>query len=69
MIEFLTHPTGRFIISVIWAIGIATMFMKSCNDRNCRIITYHGPDPNKVQNRIYQGIDACTKFTPYVTSC
>ena len=31
-------PTGKIMISVLWGIGIASLFFKTCKTRDCIVI-------------------------------
>ena len=43
--------TGKFIISIILGLGIAALFRKVCNDRDCIVIK--GPDVNETEKSIF----------------
>ena len=41
---------GKYIISVILGIGLASLFRKACNERNC--LVFRGPAPEEVKKTI-----------------
>jgi hypothetical protein len=55
------------IISIIWGLGIAMFFRKSCKGRSCIIIK--GPKPDDMNNKIFAFNDKCYKYTAATTSC
>ena len=48
--RLLNTELGRFFISVIIGLGLATLFRKSCNDKNC--IVFDGPVINEVDGKV-----------------
>lgn len=69
--EFLKSRSGVVILSIIWGLGLATLFKKSCEGNNCRIIEYRGPTTKEVSGHWqYGGPDSdCYKLQPYIVSC
>ena len=55
MIHFdrlLNTDLGKFFISVILGIGLATLFRRSCKDKNC--IEFNGPVINEIDGKTYK---------------
>ena len=46
--RILYGDAGKIFISIILGLGLATLFRKVCNDRNC--IIFKAPDIKKIQN-------------------
>ena len=65
--DFIGSKKGRIIISIIWGLGLATLFRKVCKGRNC--IVLRAPDPNEIKGKIYRFDDKCYKFDPKITTC
>ncbi len=65
--EFFKTPSGRIFVSIIWGLGLAAFFRKSCKDRSCLLI--RGPKPNKIKDKIYQFNNRCYTYLPYSVSC
>lgn len=63
---FYTHA-GQVIISVLLGLGIATLFRKVCNDKNC--IEFRGPPISAVENKIFHYDDRCYTYQSRATSC
>ena len=59
--------SGKTIISVIVGLGIAALFRKVCNDRNCIIIK--GPPIESVANNVFTMDGKCYKYKAKSTSC
>lgn len=58
---------GKVIISVILGLGIAALFRKVCNDRDCLVIK--GPPISEVENNVYGFDGKCYKYKAQSTSC
>ena len=61
---------GKFILSIIFGLGIATIFRKFCSGKNC--YDFIGPDPKDLDNSIYSydsNNNKCYKVEQKVTSC
>jgi hypothetical protein len=55
------------ILSVIWGIGLAILFRRSCRNRQCMVVK--GPKPEEMENKIYSFDDKCYKYTAKTTTC
>ena len=58
---------GKIFMSIILGLGLATLFRKVCNDRNC--IIFKAPDIKKIQNQIFKFQGKCYKFTEEIEKC
>lgn len=71
MDTFFKSRAGIVLISIVWGLGLATLFKRACKDGNCVVI--HGPDPNIIKNNIYslnkETNSQCVKMEPYIVPC
>ncbi len=68
--ENLKTPVGIFLISVIWGLGLSTLFRKACLGRSCQVIKYEGPDPTEIQSNYYNyGNGSCYQYKPVMAKC
>ena len=58
--RLLNTELGRFFISVIIGIGLATLFRKSCTDKNC--IIFDGPVISEVDGKTFRFGEFCYKY-------
>jgi hypothetical protein len=65
--RLLYGDAGKIFISIILGLGLATLFRKVCNDRNC--IIFKAPDIKKIQNQIFKFQGKCYKFTEEIEKC
>tara|TARA_A100001015_G_C14697861_1_gene597070 strand:+ start:215 stop:454 length:240 start_codon:yes stop_codon:yes gene_type:complete len=61
------NDVGKTVISIILGLGLATLFRKVCNDRNC--IVFKAPDINKIRNQIFKFDNKCYKFVEKIEKC
>ena len=65
--KLIKTDVGRKIISVMWGLGLATMFQRICKDRSC--IVYTSPNPSDIKNKTYKKGDQCYKFDTEISEC
>jgi hypothetical protein len=58
---------GKFAISFILGIGLASLFRKVCNDRNC--IVFKAPALKEVTSNIYEYNNKCYSFKEHAVKC
>jgi hypothetical protein len=67
--EFLKTRTGVILLSVIWGLGLATLFKRSCGEPGCKVIEYRGPPLSDTKMTWQYGTDACYHIQPYPSDC
>ena len=65
--RLLYNPVGKIFVSILLGLGLATLFRKACNNRNCLI--FNAPSIKKIKNQVFQYGDKCYKFQPKAESC
>jgi hypothetical protein len=58
---------GQIVISIILGLGLASLFRKVCNDRNCLI--FQAPSIDEVSSTTYTYADKCYNFKPKAMKC
>lgn len=58
---------GRIIISIILGLGLATLFRKACNDRNCMV--FKGPELDNIRGKIFKYNKKCYKYKENAGTC
>ena len=58
---------GRYIISMLLGLGLATIFRKVCNERNC--IIFRGPTLSKVKGQVFKYNNKCYQFNEQIEKC
>ena len=68
--EMLRSRVGIVIISIIWGLGIATLFRKACDGKTCTIIKYTSPNVKDIENSYYNyGTNECFQYSPVISKC
>lgn len=67
--EFINSRVGIIFISIIWGLGLSTLFKKSCEGNNCKVIEYRGPGIDESKSHWTYGSNQCFKWHPYVVNC
>ena len=58
---------GKYIISILLGLGLATLFRKICTDKNC--LRFNGPIISDLEGKIYKHGDKCYKYTTNSDKC
>lgn len=58
---------GRIVISIILGLGLATLFRKVCNERDC--LVFHAPKLDKIKNQVFKFKDKCYQFEEEIEKC
>ena len=67
--EFLQSNTGIIILSIIWGLGLATFFKKSCDSNDCRVIEFRGPTTKESSGFWNYGQKDCYRLKPVIVKC
>ena len=65
--KFIHSSLGRYIISILLGVGLASLFRKACESRNC--LVFKGPSIDKLKDNIYDYNGKCYKFKENATKC
>jgi hypothetical protein len=67
MMKLLHTENGKYAISFILGMGLASLFRKICNDRNC--LVFQGPPLSEVTTNTYAYGDKCYTFKEKMVKC
>ena len=65
--RLITSPIGKIILSILLGIGLASLFRKVCNDKNC--IVFNGPNISDIDGKIYKHGEKCYKYSTTTDKC
>ena len=65
--RLLNTKLGRVFISILLGIGLATLFQRTCSDKNC--IVFNGPIIKEFDNKIYKYDGKCYKYAASSSKC
>lgn len=58
---------GKIIISILLGLGLASIFRKSCESRNCLI--FQAPSFEEVDSKVYKHNNRCYKYKEQSVVC
>tara|TARA_B100000795_G_C22784190_1_gene433791 strand:+ start:397 stop:636 length:240 start_codon:yes stop_codon:yes gene_type:complete len=58
---------SKYVLSLLLGIGLATLFRKACNSRNCLI--FRAPTIDKIKNQVFKYNEKCYTFKEEAQSC
>jgi hypothetical protein len=61
------NKNTRIIFSIIWGLGLASLFQRVCKGREC--IVYKAPKPNFIQKNSFKFNDKCYSYKPKFVEC
>jgi hypothetical protein len=65
--RLLNTALGKVFISILLGLGLATLFRKVCNDRNC--LVFNGPVIGNVDGKIYKHGEKCYQYKASSAKC
>lgn len=65
--RLLNSKVGQILISIILGLGLATLFRKVCDDKNC--LQFNGPVISEVDGKTYQFGEYCYKYELFPAQC
>jgi hypothetical protein len=65
--RLLNTEVGVMFISILLGFGLATMFRKACEGKNC--INFNGPVINEIDGRTYKYGEYCYKYKLEAAPC
>ena len=65
--RLLNTELGIFFISVLLGMGLATLFRKVCEGKNC--IQFNGPVISEIDGKTYKYGEYCYKYNLQAASC
>lgn len=59
---------GQTLVSVIFGVGLASIFRRACKDHKCRVVR---PAPlSEIEGRVFKTADGkCLRYVPYPVKC
>ena len=65
--RLLNTPMGVFFISLILGLGLAALFYKACDGKNC--IRFNGPLISEIDGKTYKFGEECYKYSLHPSTC
>jgi len=65
--KYVHTQTGKYILSIILGLGLASLFRSVCKGKNC--IVFYAANIEDIQNKIYKTDNRCYKYEPILSKC
>lgn len=65
--KMLHSRSGIIVMSILWGLGLATLFRKVCKDRSCMV--FRKPNPGWVEQRVFKDGDQCIQYRAIRIPC
>ena len=65
--KFVHSETGKYLMSIILGLGLATLFRSVCKGKEC--IFYYAPPLEELDDEIYKFDNKCYKFEKNAVKC
>lgn len=66
-VNILKSNDVKIVFSVIWGLGLASLFKRVCKGRNC--IIYRSPHIDDIQGKAFNFNNKCYNYTPRPVDC
>mgnify|MGYP001251902643 FL=1 len=67
MRRLIYSDVGKYVISILLGLGLATLFRKVCNDRSC--LVFHAPHIDKIKGQVFDFDGKCYTFEEKAERC
>jgi len=65
--EIMNTSYGPMIVSVILGLGLATIFRRVCEDKQCMVVK--SPNSEEIERYYYKIQNDCYQYTPETVEC
>lgn len=65
--KFVHTSTGRYVMSILLGLGLATLFRTICKDKNC--VIFNAPPLDEIDNKIYKHDGKCYTYKSSQVKC
>jgi len=65
--EILHSKNGKILMSIILGIGAATLFRKTCKERNC--LVFKSPAMKDIKDKVFEYDKKCYNFKENIKKC
>ena len=65
--KIINSNRGKYVISILLGLGLATLFRKACTNQNC--LVFKAPSMKEIKGKIFQFDNKCYKYNEKHASC
>ena len=67
LVNSLNTKLGKYMVSILLGLGLASLFRKSCEKRNC--LVFEAPSFDEIKENVYRHDGKCYKFKERSVNC
>ena len=65
--QLLNSTRGKYILSILLGLGLATLFRKACSSQNC--LVFKAPSMANIKGKIFSYNDKCYEYKEQNSTC
>ncbi len=65
--DIINSTRGKYVLSILLGLGLATLFRKACKDRNC--LVFRAPKMSDIKGKIFGHNDKCYEYKEKNSTC
>lgn len=65
--DIINSTRGKYVLSLLLGLGLATLFRRACKDRNC--LVFKAPKMSEIKGKIFAYGDKCYKYNENNSTC
>jgi len=65
--QIINSTRGKYVFSLLLGLGLATLFRKACDSRNC--LVFKAPKLEDIKGKIFSHNEKCYEFDEFSSSC
>ena len=65
--KFLNSDTGKYLMSILLGLGLATLFREVCKGEHC--VRYIATPISEIQDKVFKYNEKCYQYTPESGTC
>jgi len=65
--DIINSTRGKYVLSLLLGLGLATLFRRACKDRDC--LVFKAPKMSEVKGKIFKYDNKCFKYNEQNSTC
>ena len=65
--QIINSTRGKYVFSILLGLGLATLFRKACNNRNC--LVFKAPSIKDIKGKVFGHNDKCYEYKEKSATC
>ena len=65
--KIINSTRGKYVVSILLGLGLATLFRKACTNQNC--LVFKAPPMSEIKNKIFEFDNKCYTYNEKHATC